>query len=51
MFRISSYHRQLFVMLGPYLLGLVGLIIVPALLAAPIAFTEFDAPYKISAPK
>lgn len=30
-------------MLGPYLLGLVGLIIVPALLAAPIAFTEFDA--------
>src|SRR6185295_12719108 len=43
MFRISSYHRQLLVMLGPYLLGLIGLIIVPALLAAPIAFTEFDA--------
>ncbi len=30
-------------MLGPYLVGLLGLIIVPALLAAPIAFTEFDA--------
>lgn len=43
MFRVSSYHRQLLLMLGPYLIGLTGLIIVPALLAAPIAFTEFDA--------
>ena len=30
-------------MLGPYLLGMVVLIIIPALLVVPIAFTQFDA--------
>src|SRR5215216_2560483 len=43
MLRLSAYRWQLLLMLGPYLLGLTGLIIVPALLAAPVAFTNFDA--------
>ena len=30
-------------MLGPYLLGLVVLVIIPALLVVPLAFTQFDA--------
>jgi multiple sugar transport system permease protein len=43
MLRISTYQRQLLLMLGPYVLGLLVLVIVPALLVAPIAFTRFDA--------
>ena len=43
MLRLSVYHRQLLVLLAPYLLGMLVLIIIPTLLAAPIAFTEYDA--------
>jgi multiple sugar transport system permease protein len=43
MLRLSVYHRQLLVLLAPYLLGLLVLVIIPTLLAAPIAFTEYDA--------
>jgi len=43
MLRLSVYHRQLLVLLLPYLLGLLVLVIIPTLLAAPIAFTEYDA--------
>jgi multiple sugar transport system permease protein len=42
MLRLSVYHRQLLVLLAPYLLGLLVLVIIPTLLAAPIAFTEYD---------
>ncbi len=41
--RISRYHWGLIAMLGPYLIGLIGLIGLPALLTAGIAFTQFDA--------
>ncbi|HMA33099.1 MAG TPA: sugar ABC transporter permease [Chloroflexia bacterium] len=41
--RVSAYQWQLLAMLAPYLLGLLALVGVPALLAAPIAFTRFDA--------
>ena len=44
----SSYQRQLWLMLAPMLVGLVLLIVVPALLTLPVAFTNFDA---ISAPE
>ena len=38
-----SYKRQLFLLLLPYLLGLTGLVLLPALLSIPIAFTHYDA--------
>jgi len=41
--RISRYHWGLIAMLGPYLIGLIGLIGLPALLTAGIAFTQYDA--------
>jgi multiple sugar transport system permease protein len=43
MSRISSYHWHALLMMTPFLLGLLMLVIVPALLAAPLAFTTFDA--------
>jgi multiple sugar transport system permease protein len=41
--RVSAYQWQLFLMLGPYLLGLGVLILIPALLVIPLAFTQYDA--------
>ncbi|MDQ3929905.1 MAG: sugar ABC transporter permease [Chloroflexota bacterium] len=38
-----SYKRQLFILLLPYLLGLFGLVVLPALLSIPFAFTDYDA--------
>lgn len=46
--RISSYQGQLALMLAPYLVGMAGLIVLPALVALPLAFTDFDA---LSPPK
>jgi multiple sugar transport system permease protein len=43
-----NYKRQLFILLLPYLLGLLGLVILPALLSIPFAFTDYDA---LSAPE
>ena len=40
---IFSQRTHLLLMLLPYLLGLILLVVIPALMAAPIAFTEFDA--------
>lgn len=37
------YRFQLVLMLAPYLTGLALLYVVPALLAAGVAFTDFDA--------
>lgn len=39
----STYKRQLWILLLPYLLGLILLFLLPALLSIPFAFTEFDA--------
>jgi multiple sugar transport system permease protein len=41
--RISTYQWQLLLMATPFLIGLGVLVIVPALLAAPLAFTSYDA--------
>jgi multiple sugar transport system permease protein len=38
-----GYKRQLGLMLLPYLVGLVGLVLLPALLSIPFAFTDYDA--------
>jgi multiple sugar transport system permease protein len=38
-----GYKRQLWLMLLPYLLGVLGLVILPALLSVPFAFTDYDA--------
>ena len=38
-----NYKRQLFLLLLPYLIGLFGLVLLPALLSVPFAFTDFDA--------
>jgi multiple sugar transport system permease protein len=38
-----SYKRQLSLMLAPYVLGLVGLVLLPALLSVPFAFTNYNA--------
>jgi multiple sugar transport system permease protein len=35
-------RRQLLVMLAPYLLGLVGLVLLPAVITLALAFTEYD---------
>ena len=43
-----GYKRQLWLMLLPYLLGVLGLVILPALLSVPFAFTDYDA---LSAPE
>lgn len=40
--RRFGYKQQLFLMLLPYLLGLLGLVALPALLSIPFAFTEFS---------
>ena len=37
------YKRQLLILLIPYLLGLLVLVVLPALLSIPIAFTEYNA--------
>ncbi|HUS15002.1 MAG TPA: sugar ABC transporter permease [Chloroflexia bacterium] len=41
--RRVSYQWQLAAMLAPYALGLLVLVGLPVLLAAPVAFTQFDA--------
>lgn len=38
-----SYKRQLRLMLAPYVLGLLGLVLLPALLSIPFAFTDYNA--------
>ncbi|HEY0071649.1 MAG TPA: sugar ABC transporter permease [Chloroflexia bacterium] len=38
-----GYKRQLALMLVPYVLGLVGLVLLPALLSIPFAFTDYNA--------
>ncbi|MEA2575649.1 MAG: multiple sugar transport system permease protein [Chloroflexia bacterium] len=38
-----SYKRQLGLMLAPYVLGLLGLVLLPALLSIPFAFTDYNA--------
>ena len=38
-----TYKRQLWILLLPYLLGLIILVLLPALLSIPFAFTEYDA--------
>jgi len=38
-----NYKRQLFLLLLPYLVGLFGLVFLPALLSIPFAFTDFNA--------
>jgi multiple sugar transport system permease protein len=38
-----SYKRQLALMMAPYVLGLVGLVLLPALLSVPFAFTNYNA--------
>ncbi len=38
-----GYKRQLGLMLAPYVLGLVGLVLLPALLSIPFAFTNYNA--------
>lgn len=39
----SDYHRQLSVLLLPFLIGTIVLIVVPALLTFGLAFTQYDA--------
>jgi multiple sugar transport system permease protein len=41
--RLLTYKRQLFVLTLPYLLGLLGLVLLPFLLSIPFAFTDYDA--------
>ena len=38
-----TYKRQLWLLLLPYLLGLLVLVMLPALLSVPFAFTDYDA--------
>jgi multiple sugar transport system permease protein len=38
-----SYRLQVFLLLLPYLVGLGGLVALPALLSIPFAFTDYDA--------
>lgn len=38
-----SYKQQLGLMLAPYVLGLAGLVLLPALLTIPFAFADYDA--------
>ena len=38
-----SYKRQLVLLLLPYLIGIFGLVLLPALLSIPFAFTDYDA--------
>lgn len=41
--RRLSYRRQLWLLLLPYLIGIVLLVLLPALLGLPLAFTAFNA--------
>src|SRR5688572_15039011 len=41
--RFLTYKRQLFLLTLPYLLGLLGLVLLPFLLSIPFAFTRYDA--------
>lgn len=43
MFRIPYYRKYLLLMLAPYLVGLTGLVLVPAAMTLPVAFVDFDA--------
>ncbi len=38
-----GYKSQLWLMLLPYLVGLFGLVVLPAALSVPFAFTDYDA--------
>jgi multiple sugar transport system permease protein len=41
--RFLTYKRQLFLLTLPYLVGLIGLVLVPFLFSIPFAFTRYDA--------
>jgi multiple sugar transport system permease protein len=43
LFEHLNYKRQAFILLLPYLIGLIGLVALPALLSVPFAFTDYDA--------
>lgn len=41
-FRLSAYQRGLCLMLTPYLVGIIGLLLVPMLMTVGLSFTEYD---------